>query len=103
MIAPPPARCPSCGAGVRMTLAADPATPVYGCGSTPTRMRCIPTLSPDFTATHNLETPTEADRMALGDLVAVYLTSCVAVPVIGLCTWPGCDMTAVDGRCLTHG
>jgi hypothetical protein len=86
-----------------MTLAADPSTPIYACGSTPNRMRCVPTITPDFTAARNVVAPTAADMLALGDLVAVYLGSRPAAPVIGICTWPGCDAAAVDGRCLTHG
>lgn len=100
MIAPPPARCPSCNASVMMALASDPSTPIYACGSTPTRMRCVPT-APDFTASHNVAIPSGDEIRDLSRLVADY----IGVPryLVGLCTWPGCDMTAVDGRCLTHG
>lgn len=33
----PPAVCPECRAPIRLTLASDPSTPVYECGSTPYR------------------------------------------------------------------
>lgn len=83
-----------------MTLASDPGTPIYACGSTPTRMRCRPTPAPDFTATRNLAALGPDDERELARLVGN-----LAGPryVIGICTWPGCDAAAVDGRCLTHG
>lgn len=87
-----------------MTLAADPSTPIYACGSTPNRMRCKADPPADFTADRNLVAPSYADTLAVGDLVATFLGSRPGVPVIGICTWPGgCDMAAVDGRCLLHG
>jgi hypothetical protein len=112
MIAPPPARCPSCDALVSMTLVADPETPIYKCGSTPYRIVCRPVVSlPTFTSLHNLAPPTDADLAGLDHVVGAYLSARIVRPVMGLCDYIvdyhddapiRCGATGVDGRCLIH-
>ena len=106
---PHPARCPGCGAGVELTLAADPSTPVYQCGSTPYRVVCVQAATlVDWTDTAaptvrrfdaNVRVLDADERRELRTLFLAIAPE-VNAPRLALCTTPGCGKVAIDGRCI---
>ena len=100
-----PARCPGCGSPVKMTLTADPLTPIYLCNSTPARIVCVPEIlrMPGSLRIANLAVPTDAELDELAELIdAVTIAWTPSTGRIGLCEVMHCESVAVDGRCLTH-
>lgn len=106
---PHPARCPGCGAGVKLTLVSDPGTPVYLCGSTPFRIVCI---GPAFAASTserraellgryapNVAVLDSEDRHELRTLF-LGMSRTINVPHLSVCTFGDCELVAIDGRCL---
>ena len=90
---------------MKMTLTADPLTPIYECNSTPARIVCVPSDSrmPGSLRIANLAVPTDAELDELAELIdAVTIAWAPASPRIGLCEVMHCESVAVDGRCLTH-
>lgn len=89
-----PARCPSCGSPVTLTLASDPDTPVYLCGSTPSRIVCdAPAVAGGTFAVGNVAGLTIEDVVTIGRLTnlpmvfdrRIALGKCGHVTIAGEC------------------
>lgn len=97
----PPARCPVCKSGIRLTLASDPGTPVYDCGSTPTRIRCVVPM-PEIDTTRNIVAPSIDELQDVRNLAADAMLG------DGPITWTSdsrialgpCGHVTIDGECL---
>lgn len=98
----PPAVCPRCGAHVSLTLASDPSTPVYLCGSTPSRIVCDIVIHPTRLIDHNIGGLDPDDAAWLARLGVDVIHGATAMvwdrdPRIAL---GPCGHVTISGECL---
>lgn len=99
----PPARCPGCGAVYTLTLVSDPTTPIYACGSTPSRIVCVlPRMRPAPDAIVNVVPPSDADLDDLASVLSGVAFAWAPTPRVTSCLVADCDAVAIDGLCMAH-